>query len=62
MPEPVSDHIVTTPNADATYSAVDSDRSAEPWHKLSANSGKADLHTGQVTDAGFEDSPPWRQV
>jgi hypothetical protein len=62
MPEPVSDHITTTPNADAPYSAVDSDRSTEPWRKLTMNSGKADIHDGHITAAGFEDSPPWRQV
>jgi hypothetical protein len=60
MPEPVSDHITTTPNADAPYDAT-SPSAAEPWKKMDATSGPADLHSGRVTGE-FESSPPWQQV
>lgn len=62
MAEPVSAHIVSTPEPGREYSAADSDNSTAPWVKLSRNSGKADINDGHITDAGFEDSPPWRQV
>jgi hypothetical protein len=61
MAEPVSDHVVSTPEPGPRYDAGDSSDSAAPWHKLTSNSGPADLHTGRV-HGDFEDSPPWRQV
>lgn len=60
MAEPVSDHVVSTPEPGPRYDAT-SPSAAAPWKKMDATSGPADIHDGHVTGE-FQDSPPWRQV